>query len=1145
MLEVLTGLFDTAGFLPRGQGGTSWTPTLIWLHVTSDLFIWLAYLSIPLVLLYFTRRRDLPFPRLFLLFALFILACGTTHLLDAIMFEYPVYRVAGVMKMVTAIVSWATVIALIPVVPRVMRAVSDAAQPGTDTRFHRPLPIGRPGRVRWREFIIAILAGVLAVLVRAAIDPMLKDDQIFVVALLAVVYVSWQYGFGPGMVCLVVGLGGYVYFFVPPRYSFVVEGFGSQLAVALFFFCGVACAALGESQRTAQRRARRALTTSVNRQEELESEVARRRVVEAALRQREADLVAAQRETAEALARLNAFLDNAPLGIAFFDPELRYERINPFLAKANNKPVSEHIGRTLSEILPDFPSEILEAYRRVASPNGTSFTGQVQRTGAYAPGETQVWHVTAFPVRQVDGHNLGAGVVAQDVTDRLRAEEDLRRSERNLSDFFENANVGLHWVGPDGIILRANKAELDMLGYTRDEYVGRLIADFHEDQETICDILARLGRGDRLNNYPARLRCKDGTIRDVLISSSVLFEDGRFVHSRCFTRDVTEVKRAADELAEQARASSLRADVAAALASGEETRVSLQECAATLVRRVGAAFARIWTTDLSGQWLELQASAGMYTHIDGSHARIALGQYKIGRIAESRTPHLTNDVQHDPNVSDTEWAAREGMVAFAGYPLVVEGRVLGVLALFSRHKLSDSLVADLGPVVASIAQYLDRRRAEDAVRASEHRFRTLTEAVPQMVWTADPKGTVRFVNRRWEEFTGKPLDDVSTSGWGPELICPEDADRVRARWQIAVMSPSDEFSEEFRLRRAADSAYRWMLSVAVPRRDNAGTVVEWVGTLTDIDDQKQHAQTLERLVRERTVELEQTNTTLTSEIEERKAIEEQLRAVGAELERSNGELEKFAYIASHDLQEPLRKIQAFGDRLRDKCREQLPELGREYIDRMLSAASRMRRLIDDLLSFSRVTTQKRPFHSIDLGKLVREVVSDLDVRIAQSGGKVCIKSLPRIDADPTQMRQLFQNLIANAVKFQRPGVPPVVEVESELANRLPAGHDADEPVAMCRVTVRDNGIGFNEKYRDRIFEMFQRLHRRDEYEGTGVGLAICRKIVERHGGTITAHSREGDGATFVVTLPVQHPNAQARTEFDVHSEQTDHDPDSG
>jgi light-regulated signal transduction histidine kinase (bacteriophytochrome) len=209
---------------------------------------------------------------------------------------------------------------------------------------------------------------------------------------------------------------------------------------------------------------------------------------------------------------------------------------------------------------------------------------------------------------------------------------------------------------------------------------------------------------------------------------------------------------------------------------------------------------------------------------------------------------------------------------------------------------------------------------------------------------------------------------------------------------------------------------------------------------------------------------------------------------------------------------------------------------------MLSAAGRMRRLIDDLLTFSRVTTQKRPFARLDLERVAREVVSDLEVRIAQAGGTVAIGKLPAVEADLTQMRQLFQNLIANAVKFHRPGVPPVVEVAGELVTQPPADPDADEPVPLCRLSVRDNGIGFDEKYRERIFDVFQRLHGRDEYEGTGVGLAVCRKIAERHGGTITAHGRPGEGATFVVTLPVRRPNPREAT-VDGYPEQTDHDRD--
>jgi len=267
----------------------------------------------------------------------------------------------------------------------------------------------------------------------------------------------------------------------------------------------------------------------------------------------------------------------------------------------------------------------------------------------------------------------------------------------------------------------------------------------------------------------------------------------------------------------------------------------------------------------------------------------------------------------------------------------------------------------------------------------------------------------------------------------------------------------------------------------------------YVMTARDIAARQQTAAELEQKVVERTHELQELNVALRT---------------------SNRELEQFASVASHDLQEPLRKIEAFGDRLKTRNTE-LDESGRDYLTRMLDSAARMRKLINDLLSFSRVTTRAQPFVPVDLDKVAGEVLSDLEARVQQVGGRVDIRgTLPTIDADPTQIRQLLQNLIGNALKFHQPGTAPIVEVTSTLAEE-----SKNRPRIV--LTVKDNGIGFEEVYLDRIFEVFQRLHGRNEYEGTGIGLAICRKIAERHGGTITARSTPGQGATFIVTLPVR------------------------
>ncbi len=254
---------------------------------------------------------------------------------------------------------------------------------------------------------------------------------------------------------------------------------------------------------------------------------------------------------------------------------------------------------------------------------------------------------------------------------------------------------------------------------------------------------------------------------------------------------------------------------------------------------------------------------------------------------------------------------------------------------------------------------------------------------------------------------------------------------------------------------------------------------------------------------------------------------EEIEKTNERLSRSNRELQDFAYVASHDLQEPLRKVQAFGDRLERKFADALGEEGRDYVSRMRNASARMQNLINDLLTFSRVTSKAQPFQLVDLKKIAEEVASDLEIKIEQSGGRVEIGELPEIDADASQIRQLFQNLIGNALKFHRADENPVIKIYSKNYS-LTGGSFFIEGEQIhtdgensCEIVVEDNGIGFEEKYLDRIFTVFQRLHGRSQYEGSGIGLAVCRKIAERHGGQITASSQVGKGSEFLITLPVK------------------------
>ncbi len=260
-------------------------------------------------------------------------------------------------------------------------------------------------------------------------------------------------------------------------------------------------------------------------------------------------------------------------------------------------------------------------------------------------------------------------------------------------------------------------------------------------------------------------------------------------------------------------------------------------------------------------------------------------------------------------------------------------------------------------------------------------------------------------------------------------------------------------------------------------------------------------------------------TSLAHREKERREAEEATIAYARDLERSNKDLMDFANIASHDLQEPLRKIQIFGDLLKSRYADEIDTRGLSYVDHMRNSADRMQKFLIGLLTYSRISTQGQPFTKVNLNEVVEAVLLDLQLKIEQKAAIVDVGQLPTINADPTQMHQLFQNLLSNALKFQNGNQVPKIAIHAEKSI-LPEQSGSGDQITW-QLSITDNGIGFDEKYLDRIFLPFQRLHGRNEYEGTGMGLAICRKIVERHRGRFTARSAPGKGSTFIITMSSQ------------------------
>ena len=559
--------------------------------------------------------------------------------------------------------------------------------------------------------------------------------------------------------------------------------------------------------------------------------------------------------------------------------------------------------------------------------------------------------------------------------------------------------------------------------------------------------------------------------------------------------------------ARQARQALLVGEIGVALTRERELRPMLERCTEAIVRNLDCAFARVWLLDEGRAELVLEASSGLYTHLDGPHARVPIGCDKIGRIAYNGQPYLTNDVVNDPETTDRTWARRNGIAAFAGYPLKLDDRVIGVLGMFSRQKLAREVLGTVNAVADSIALGVDRKRSELARAAAEKELRAQAERLELMVeigkYLSSEHELGPLVHKIAHVTTRLAGAQAGAFFYrrGGQLMHTHAGDDVFGGFaDHALLAAALDDHEGYRcddIRRETkhpiDLPVRSLLVVPVVGRRNST-----VGALV-FAHELTHAfpQTTERL-------LEGVAAQAAIAIDNARLFDE-AGALIDKLERTNRDLDQFAYVASHDLKAPLRGIANLSQWIEDDLGDNMDEQAHYHMRLLRGRVTRLEGLIDGILAYSRADRDQGNSIDVDVAQLAHDVWELL----GPTSGRILVGPLPTLRTARVPLQQVLLNLVGNALKYNRDHDDLVIEIGGKRTGDL------------WTFYVKDNGCGIAPEFHDRIWGLFQTLEARDKVESTGIGLAVVRKIVEARGGKAWLESAAGAGATFWFSWPAE------------------------
>jgi len=650
--------------------------------------------------------------------------------------------------------------------------------------------------------------------------------------------------------------------------------------------------------------------------------------------------------------------------------------------------------------------------------------------------------IAVAPIRDAAGNLLGASTIARDITEQKKAQEELKRASLYARSLIEASLDPLVTISKDGKIMDVNRATEQATGVARDELIGSDFCTYFSEPEKARAGYLQVFAEETVRDYPLSLRHRSGQLVDVLYNASVF---------RNAAGEVEGVFAAARDVTKRESAEK-------ALRQSEQRYRSLVTATAQV----------IWTTDAHGEVFcdmpSWRSFTGLtYDQIQGWGWLESLHPDDRERTAEIWRRAVTSRSLYETEYRLRRFDGEYRHVAVRGVPLTDDN-------------------GDVREWIGVCTDITDRKRAEVELRESEEAFRTLAALVPQMVWMCTPDGLNVYFNERWVEYTGLTLEESYGRGWNTPFH-PDDKQPAFKAWNSAVTT-GETYTIESRLR-GKDGTYRWFLMRGVPLRDGSGIIVKWFGTCTDIHDLK-----------EAQAELKQLNQELEQRVSNRTA----------QLQATNQELEAFTYSVSHDLRAPLRHISGFSKILSEDFAQVLPSEAQHLLERIGEGTRRMGMLVDDLLNLGRIGRHEVRLQVAGLDSLVADVLRELQPEAQARNVQWKIGRLPYVECDPALIRQVFQNLLSNALKFTRPREKAIIEVGQEIRD------------GVSVVYVRDNGVGFSMKYADKLFGVFQRLHRSEDFEGTGVGLATVQRIIRKHGGKIWAEAELDKGAKFYFTL---------------------------